>query len=51
MFKPSRRDFKQAEEDFGIVVKGPVKSQRFLETIDVVVALLVESRAESDTAA
>ena len=51
MFKPSKDDFKQAEKDFGVVVKGPVKSQRFLETIDKVVALLVASRAESDKAA
>ena len=51
MFKPSRDDFKQAEEDFGLVVKGPVKSQRFLETVDEVVTLLVAHRAESQPAA
>ena len=51
MLKPSRGDFKQAKKDFGIVVKGPVKSQRFLETVDEVVAMLMAYRAKSDTAA
>ncbi len=51
MFKPSRSDFKQAKEDFGLVVKGPVKSQRFLETVDEVVAMLVAHRAKSDAEA
>ena len=48
MFKPSKNDFKQAEQDFGVVVKGPVKSQRFLRAIDEVVSLLVASREEAD---
>ena len=51
IFKPSRSDFKQAKEDFGLVVKGPVKSQRFLETVDQVVAMLVAHRANSDAEA
>ena len=47
MLKPSKSDLKQAETDYGRVVKGPVKSQRFLETIDEAVALTVELRAKS----
>lgn len=51
MLRPSKDDFKQAERDYGRVVKGPVKSQRFLETIDEAVATVVELKAKSDTAA
>ena len=50
MLDPSKSEFEQAEEDFGIVVKGGVKSQKFLETIDEVTALLIEHRAESEVA-
>ena len=51
MLKPSKDDFKQAEMDYGRVVKGPVKSQRFLETIDQAVAIVVELKAKSDETA
>ena len=51
MLKPSKDEFKQAERDFGRVVKGPVKSQRFLQTIDEAVATVVELRAKSEPTA
>ena len=47
MLKPSKDEFKQAERDYGRVVKGPVKSQRFLETIAEAVAMTVELREKA----
>jgi hypothetical protein len=36
-FKPTSQDMKQAKKDFKVVVKGPIKSQYFLDVVDAAV--------------
>jgi hypothetical protein len=39
LYAPTKSDFKQAKQEYESVIKAPVKSQRFLESIDEAVAM------------
>jgi len=36
-FKPTKADLNQAKKDFKVLVKGPIKSQQFLDVVDAAV--------------
>ncbi len=42
MYEPTKSDFRQARQEYDSVIKAPVKSQRFLKSIDEAVAMLGE---------
>jgi len=42
LYEPTKSDFQQAKQEYVSVIKAPVKSQRFLESIDEAVAMLGE---------
>jgi DNA-binding NtrC family response regulator len=42
LYAPTKSDFKQAKQEYDNVIKAPVKSQRFLESVDDAVAMLGE---------
>jgi len=39
LYEPTKSDMAQAKKDYGRAIKAPLKSQRFLETIDDAVAM------------
>ena len=45
-FKPTSRDMNQAKKDFKVVLKGPVKSQQFLDVVDAAVEYLDKLRTK-----
>ena len=42
LYEPTKSDFQQAKKDYDSVIKAPLKSQRFLESVDDAVAMLGE---------
>ena len=42
LYAPTKGDFQQAKKEYDSVIKAPVKSQRFLESVDAAVAMLGE---------
>jgi DNA-binding NtrC family response regulator len=45
-FKPTKQDLNQAKKDFKVVVKGPIKSQYFLDVVDATVEYVVKQRTK-----
>ena len=49
LHRPSRRELADAEKTYGQALRSPIKSQRFIETVDYVVASHVAERATEDS--
>jgi hypothetical protein len=45
-YKPTKQDLNAAKKDFKVVVKGPIKSQYFLDVVDAAVEYVVKARTK-----
>jgi hypothetical protein len=49
-FNPTKAAFDQAKKDYPKVVKGPIKSQAFLDALDDYIAYIDKQRAKTKKA-
>ena len=45
-YKPTKQDLNAAKKDFKAVVKGPIKSQYFLDVVDATVEYVIKQRTK-----